>query len=307
MMENSGLLTSLLLAIKQQASLGYIRLISPALSLAQIFISVEVLLLGLWIAHNEVDNMIVAGFKKTLFIGFSLYLITNFEYLSGIWLDSMGQAGILAGGGGIPPNLLHDPSTLLELGFACANDIFTEIGGTWQIITNPLKSLFLGIGGLAIILAYFIISANLLIIMVEFHLMTVCAVILLPFGIFSHTKFISEGVLSGCVRSGVQVMVLAFILCLSFNILQSLRIPEDPTISELLLVSAICGTIAWLSSSTPYRIASALSGSPDLSMRVSGGAVMTGTAGAGAVGVYTGRKAGQQGKKLINQLRKNGK
>lgn len=302
-MTSTGIMTALLLMFKNAASLGYVTLLSPAMSLAQFLITIEILFLGVYVAFNSVDNLMVAGFKKILSIGFMVYLIENFGYLSNVLLSSLGQAGIIAAGGGISTNMLYDPSAILQMGFTCSDIIFDEIGGAWDIITNPIKSLFIGIGGIAIIISYFVIACNLLIIVVEYHIFTACAVILIPFGIFKHTKFISEGVLSGCIRVGVKLMLMAFILCLSFNVLQNLTIPSDPKIKDVLLVFCICTSIAWLSSSVPSRVASYITGSPDLSPGVTTGGVMTGAAAGGAAGVYASRKGYQLGKKAARKMR----
>lgn len=302
-MTGTSIMTALLLMFKDAASLGYVTLLSPAMSLAQILITIEIVFLGVYIAFNAVDNLVVAGFKKILSIGFMVYLIENFGYLSNVLLSSLGQAGIIAGGGGITTSMLYDPSAILQMGFTCADTVFDEIGGAWDIITNPIETFFLGIGGAAIIISYFVVACNLLIIVVEYHIFTACAVILIPFGIFKHTKFLSEGVLSGCVKVGVKLMLLAFILCLSYNVLQTLTIPSDPEIKDVLLIFCICASIAWLSSSVPSKVASYITGSPDLSPGVTTGGVMTGAAAGGAAGVYAARKSYQLGSRAANKIR----
>src|ERR1700693_3413967 len=89
---------------------GYSRLQGSVNSLLGILVGIEIVLLGLWTALGGGDN--VGGvFKKILHIGAWVWIVQSYPSLCKAFVDSLVNAGLLAGGGG-DVSLIMDPSRL---------------------------------------------------------------------------------------------------------------------------------------------------------------------------------------------------
>jgi len=84
-------------------------------------------------------------------------------------------------------------------------------------------------------------------------------------------------------------MVFSFVLCMSFNILQNLNLPDDPSFNELFIALFTSVTIAYLSSKVPQMASSIILGSPSLSGPTVQQVVVGGVTGV-AGGVLLGEK-----------------
>ena len=78
---------------------GYGRIQGSANSLLSILVGIEVVLLGLWTALSGGDN-VVGIFKKILHIGAWVWIVQSYPTLCKAFVQSLVQAGLLAGGGG---------------------------------------------------------------------------------------------------------------------------------------------------------------------------------------------------------------
>ena len=265
-MGDSGILTEILINFVKVATLGYSALVPEALYLMQKFIIIEIVFLGIFsFAFGESSAIMATALRKLMVIGFYIYLISNFDTLSTFLFQSFAKAGILAGGSAITTDVLFNPSGIIELGFQCVEDVMGDIVKPWVAILHPLETVLKTLISIAILIAYFIIALNDFLIIIEFYIFTVCSVILLPFGIFRPTAFLAEGAIGAAFKLGLKFMVFSFVLCMSFNILQNLNLPDDPSFNELFVALFTSVTIAWLSSKVPQMASNIISGSPSLS------------------------------------------
>jgi type IV secretion system protein TrbL len=265
-MADIGSMTQTLQYFVSVASLGYSELIPSALDILQKFIIIELLFMGIFsFAFGETGLITATVVKKILVIGFYIYLIKNFEQLSGILFRSFSEFGLLAGGSKITTEDLFDPSAIINMGFECVEGFQNSIGGVFEDIVNPIQTIFKVIISFAILISYFIIALNSFTIILEFYLLTVCSVVLLPFGLFRPTAFLAEGAIAGAFRMGLKFMVFSFIFCMSFNILNNLNLPDSPTIKELFVTLFTVLTICWLCGKIPQTAANFISSSPNFS------------------------------------------
>src|SRR3546814_14306415 len=64
---------------------------------------------------------------------------------------------------------------------------------------------------LIVVLAFFVLSIQLFITVIEFKLVTLAGFVLIPFAFFGRTAFMAERVLGHIISSGIKVLVLAVI------------------------------------------------------------------------------------------------
>src|SRR3546814_13150157 len=68
-----------------------------------------------------------------------------------------------------------------------------------------------------VIIAFFILSVQMFVTIIEFKLTSLAGFILVPFALWNRTSFLAERVLGNVVSSGVKVMVLAVIVGIGSN------------------------------------------------------------------------------------------
>jgi type IV secretion system protein TrbL len=271
-MMDHNILTNILTAFTQNASLGYARLVPDALRLIRYFIIFECVLFGVAMALNKSELQIEA-IKKLFLISFFLWLIPNMQGVSNMIIKNAATAGIIAGGSVVSVADIFDPSAIVSLGIDATQPIF-ENGGVSLNIFNMIMT---GIAGLIILFCYFYIAWQLFLSIIEFYIITVLSVILLPFGLFKPLSFLYEKSIAATFALAIRFMILAFIVCLSYKSLQTLKIPADHTFMDCLSVLIAAGTIAFLCNSGKNLAAIYFGG---------GGGMNSGLLGAVAAGVY---------------------
>jgi len=226
-----------------------------------ILVGIEIVLLGLWTALGGGDN-VVHVFKKILHIGFWVWIVQSYPTLCKAFVDSLVQAGLVAGGGG-NASLILDPSRLAGYGLDATEPLTQKIA---DLGLPDVSELFVfGFGYLAILACFFIMAINVFLAVLEYYLFAALVGIFLPFGLLSPTKFLAEKAVGAVVSASVKLMVLAFVTAVIDPVLQNVRF-TGPNItfndlwSTLLTVCALM-FFCW---KAPHLAASLLGGSPHL-------------------------------------------
>lgn len=188
---DSGVLTSVLNQLAGRLSLGYARILPDALVLMRYLVAIEIVVLGVFWALGKSD-VTVTAIKKITAIGLFLWIITGMQSLSYALIRSFAQAGLVAGGNAITLTNLFDPSAIIDMGFKTTKPIFDAIGGFTNIASHPVNSALQFLTGVIGLFAYFLIAWNLFIVIIEFYLFSVCAVLLIPFAVFKPTAWLAE-------------------------------------------------------------------------------------------------------------------
>ena len=142
--------------------------------------------------------------------------------------------------------------------------------------------------------SYFFIAWNLFVVIIEFYLFSVCAVILIPFAVFKPTAWLAERTIGGTFTIGVKLMVLALIVSIAYDIMGGLDLTPvtDDNYHSIAAVSLMC-VIAYLSWSAPNFAAGIISGGPNLSgSHLLAGAAAFGFAGDRAAATAVNRSVG---------------
>ena len=152
------------------------------------------------------------------------------------------------------------------------------------------------------VLAFFILSIQLFVTLIEFKLTTLAGFILVPFALSGKTAFLAEKTLGNVVASGVKVMVLAIIIGIGSTIFGELATtltrPIDIASAMSLLLAAL--SLLGLGVFGPGIAAGLVSGAPQLGAgaaagTVAGAAAMTYAGGALALGGLRAVASGSAG------------
>jgi type IV secretion system protein TrbL len=180
--------------------------------------------------------------KKLFITAFSLWLITNMHWVTNMILRNFAHAGLVAGGSAITQAQIFDPSAIIGMGLDATQPIFEDGGFSINVFNMFMK----GIAGLMILGCFAYIAFQLFLSILEFYIITVVSVILVPFGLFRPLSFLFEKSIVATFALALRFMILAFVVCLSYKTLQSLKLDEGYTFVDCVNMLVASGMIAFL-------------------------------------------------------------
>ncbi|SCB28259.1 type IV secretion system protein TrbL [Bradyrhizobium yuanmingense] len=251
--------------------------------LSSTLIGIDLTLAGLAWSMRADDHIMVTLAKKVLYVGAFAFIIGNFKSLADIVFASFSSIGLKASGGSLSAADLARPGFVASAGFTAAHPLLEETGqfSGFDVLTNLPTILILLFCWILIVLAFFILSVQLFVTLIEFKLTTLASFILVPFALWGKTAFLAEKTLGNVVASGVKVMVLAIIIGIGSTIFgqlaSTLTRPVDIVSAMSLLLAAL--SLFGLGIFGPGIAAGLVSGAPQLGAGAAAGTV----AGAAAV------------------------
>ncbi|UFW46437.1 MULTISPECIES: P-type conjugative transfer protein TrbL [Bradyrhizobium] len=259
--------------------------------LSSTLIGIDLTLAGLAWSMRADDHIMVTLAKKVLYVGAFAFIIGNFKNLADIVFASFSSIGLKASGGSLSAADLARPGFVASAGFTAAHPLLEETGqfSGFDVLTNLPTILILLFCWILIVLAFFILSVQLFVTLIEFKLTTLASFILVPFALWGKTAFLAEKTLGNVVASGVKVMVLAIIIGIGSTIFgqlaSTLTKPVDIVSAMSLLLAAL--SLFGLGIFGPGIAAGLVSGAPQLGAGAAAGTV----AGAAAVVIGGGAAA----------------
>ncbi len=259
--------------------------------LSSTLVAIDLTLAGLAWSVRADDQILVTLAKKVLYVGAFAFIIGNFKSLSDVVFASFSSIGLKAGGGSLTAADLMRPGFVASAGFSAAHPLLEETSqfSGFDVLTNLPTILILLFCWIVIVLAFFVLSIQLFVTLIEFKLTTLAGFILVPFALWGKTAFLAEKTLGNVVASGVKVMVLAIIVGIGSTIFGqlagTLTRPVDIASAMSLLLAAL--SLFGLGIFGPGIAAGLVSGAPQLGAGAAAGTV----AGAAAVAIGGGAMA----------------
>jgi type IV secretion system protein TrbL len=263
--------------------------------LSSTLIVIDITLAGLFWAWGADEDILQRLVKKTLYIGFFAFIITNFNNLSAIVFNSFAGIGLKAGGSSISTADFLRPGKLAQVGLDAGQpllDAANQMMGFTSFFANFVQIAVLMVSWALVLIAFFILAVQLFVTLIEFKLTTLAGFILIPFALFNKTAFLAEKVLGNIVASGIKVMVLAVIVGIGtglFSQFTQTYAGGQPTVEQALSVVLAALAMLGLGIFGPGIATGLVSGAPQLGAgaAVGTGLAVAGTAmaGAGALGL----------------------
>lgn len=258
---------------------------------ATTLIVIDVTLAALFWAWGEADDVMARLVKKTLFVGVFAYIIGNWAVLTQIVFESFAGLGLKASGTGFSAAELLQPGRVAQVGLDAAQpmiDAIADLLGFVSFFENFLQIVILLAAWALVVTAFFILSIQLFVTLIEFKLTTLAGFVLIPFGLFGKTAFMAERVLGNVVSSGIKVLVLAVIVGIGSTLFAQFisAIPQEPTIEDALSIVLASLTLMALGIFGPGIANGIVAGGPQLGAGAAAGTAMLagGAATAGASG-----------------------
>ncbi|MCQ8280155.1 P-type conjugative transfer protein TrbL [Acetobacteraceae bacterium KSS8] len=294
-MNNVGVIDTFLNTFTTYIDSGFGLIKGEVTYLSSTLIVIDITLAGLFWAWGADEDILQRLVKKTLYIGFFAFIITNFDNLSAIVFNSFAGLGLKAGGSSISTADFLRPGKLAQVGLDAGQpllDAASQMMGFTSFFANFVQIAVLMVSWLLVLIAFFILAVQLFVTLIEFKLTTLAGFILIPFALFNKTAFLAEKVLGNIVASGVKVMVLAVIVGIGtglFSQFTQTYAGGQPTIEQALSVVLAALAMLGLGIFGPGIATGLVSGAPQLGAgaAVGTGLAVAGTAmaGAGALGL----------------------
>ncbi|MDQ0470195.1 P-type conjugative transfer protein TrbL [Labrys wisconsinensis] len=294
-MNNVGVIDTFLNTFTTYIDSGFGLIKGEVAYLSSTLIVIDITLAGLFWAWGADEDILQRLVKKTLYIGFFAFIITNFNNLSAIVFNSFAGLGLKAGGSTISTATFLQPGHLAQVGLDAGQpllDAASQMMGFTSFFANFVQIAVLMVSWLLVLIAFFILAVQLFVTLIEFKLTTLAGFILIPFALFNKTAFLAEKVLGNIVASGVKVMVLAVIVGIGtglFSQFTQTYASGQPTIEQALSVVLAALAMLGLGIFGPGIATGLVSGAPQLGAgaAVGTGLAVAGTAmaGAGALGL----------------------
>jgi type IV secretion system protein TrbL len=294
-MNNVGVIDTFLNTFTTYIDSGFGLIKGEVAYLSSTLIVIDITLAGLFWAWGADEDILQRLVKKTLYIGFFAFIITNFNNLSAIVFNSFAGLGLKAGGSTISTTTFLQPGHLAQVGLDAGQpllDAASQMMGFTSFFANFVQIAVLMVSWLLVLIAFFILAVQLFVTLIEFKLTTLAGFILIPFALFNKTAFLAEKVLGNIVASGVKVMVLAVIVGIGtglFSQFTQTYVGGQPTVEQALSVVLAALAMLGLGIFGPGIATGLVSGAPQLGAgaAVGTGLAVAGTAmaGAGAVGL----------------------
>lgn len=259
--------------------------------LSSTLIIIDITLAGLFWAWGADEDILQRLVKKTLYIGFFAFIISNFDRLSAAVFNSFAGLGLKASGSSIGTADFLRPGRLAQVGLDAGQpllDAASQMMGFTSFFANFVEIAVLMVSWLLVLIAFFILAVQLFVTLVEFKLTTLAGFILVPFALFNKTAFLAEKVLGNIVASGIKVMVLAVIVGIGTGLFSQFNTGfagGQPTIEQALSVVLAALAMLGLGIFGPGIATGLVSGAPQLG---AGAAAGTGLAVAGTAMVGVG-------------------
>jgi type IV secretion system protein TrbL len=286
----TGTLTNVLNIFQTAFTAGYSNSYPDAMNLLGKLATLEVALAAIWWTLCD-ENVVVELLKRIMKIGFFIFVVTKYPWLIKCVMDGFVYAGLKAGGSGTGATslaLLKDPSAIIKIGFDLTKPIDAAIGNYQGL--NIGKIVIMGISEIMVLVAFFGLAIGVFVIYLEFYLISVLGLILIPFGTFKYTAFLAEKVFGAIISFGVRLMVLSFILTTAIPILEDLKMAANPDFNQVLILFLVVATIAGLAWHASAVAGGLMSGSPTLSAGAVTSPVLA--VGAAAIGAAMAIKSG---------------
>ncbi|WP_072386507.1 P-type conjugative transfer protein TrbL [Hyphomicrobium sp. CS1BSMeth3] len=271
--------------------------------LTTVLVTIDITLAGLfWVLMGE-DNVPAQLIKKVLYVGFFALLLNNFRGLADIIFQSFAGLGLKASGASLTAADLMRPGFVASTGFTASKPLLEKAGeliGFTTFFSNFVTIAVLMLAWLIVLLAFFVLSVQLFIAIIEFKLTVLAGFVLVPFALFGATAFLAERVLGNVISSGIKLMVLAIVVGIGATLFGELIRPTgEITLTQA--ASCILAAIAvfGLAIFVPALASGLISGAPQLGAGAAvatavglGGTAVAGTMATTGAARLAGRAAG---------------
>lgn len=262
------ILNTLLKAFLDVFTLGTQRLLPDALWLLVALLTIELAVLGLWIAAGYHQNMAAAlvsvGMKTALY----LLLIKSWTPFTRAMIKGFIAYGLKGAGDVISPTDFQDPSRLATYGISAMTPVMNRLLAYtgWDVLWNFPDILFTGVAALGVIVAFVVFGIQVAYALLQFYGTSTATIILIPWGMVQQTAFLAEKSFAAIWSHAVKLLILSLLAGVGLTVMKD-QLPSGMQwkwgqVATLAIAGWFLVGLAWQG---PKWVQGLLQGSPNLS------------------------------------------
>jgi len=254
---------------------GYSTVLGYANHLTFFLIVIDIALFGIYVAMGK-SASIESVIEKILSITFFLYFINNFHYLATQFLSYIIKASSSVGGN-FDHQFFFNPDAIIKY---ATTDILIPLEKTIRAVQpkefwNQDIGLWLmfGVTEICVIVCFSIIALQLVIANIEFHVITLMGVVLIPFCFLEQTRFVGMKVFPSVAGQAIKCGAASLIAGVGISVFKSQlsfsSVGDALSMTSIHFLSVLIGSsmlLAFLALQVPALAASMLSGMPNLGL-----------------------------------------
>jgi type IV secretion system protein TrbL len=260
---------------------GTVRTMDDALWLFTQFATIEFILVALsWHAGHgmPLESMV----WKIIGLSVLFWIISDWKYLLDTVRVGFIEAGLLMGDNVVSVTDITDPGNIADFGMSVTAILFKNTS-VLLLFTNGFKMFMNGLACWFIEGAYFIISIQIFVALLEFYLVGCCCFFLLPFFAWQKSAFIGERVFATMIQHGVRLLLLSLLVNIMLPVLITFQLPLDPGWEDISILAFGSFIFLVLALSAPLLASGIAHGTPGMSASSIVHAVVTVTETAGVL------------------------
>jgi P-type conjugative transfer protein TrbL len=194
------------------------RLLPIAQQLFMVLASLEFAVSGaIWaLRRDSLDDIAAKFLLKFTLVAFLLALITSFTY----WIPPIVNGFAAAGERAIGTSATVSPSGIIDIGRQTSLSVLNTLD-VGVLLRNPAMAVFGALAALIIALAYVVIAAQLVLVLIESYVVLGGGVLFLGFAAFRGTAAFAENLIAYTFGVGIKVFLLYLIVGLGSQIARS--------------------------------------------------------------------------------------
>ena len=194
------------------------RLLPIAQQLFMVLASLEFAVSGaIWaLRRDSLDDIAAKFLLKFTLVAFLLALITSFTY----WIPPIVNGFAAAGERAIGTSATVSPSGIIDIGRQTSLTVLNTLD-VGVMLRNPAMAVFGALAALIIALAYVVIAAQLVLVLIESYVVLGGGVLFLGFAAFRGTAAFAENLIAYTFGVGIKVFLLYLIVGLGSQIAKS--------------------------------------------------------------------------------------
>ena len=211
---------------------------------------------------GQLGDGLAAALLYAVNIGVAYWLLVNLHPMAMAAYQTFLQWGMAAGGGGEVAGMLLTPSTVAPLGFEMAAPLTaaaTDMVFSWPSLWTLPSMMLLYFAVMVLVLAFPLVAIALMMAQIEYSLAVMVGAVLIPFGIFGPTAFLTEFCIGWITGGLLRILVTAVMVGVGFPLfageLLTLTTAGNPDVFSSLVVAILAALYAGLAWSVPNKAA----------------------------------------------------
>ncbi len=185
-----------------------------AVSLFYILATLEIALFGIIWALKQ-QEMIGMLLFKIIKLAFIFFIISNYSYLLNVLINGLAQIG-LSGGNTKIATILFSPDLLWKFGFDSSISLLT-LAVQYGTANIGMSAIYLVLG-FGILFMFALIACQIILLIVSFYLLSLMALLFLPFGTFVLSEKLFTRSIHGVMKAAVKIFGLIVVLGIGIGI-----------------------------------------------------------------------------------------